>query len=149
MTLTEFLLARIAEDEAAARAAMTVHQRRIKHLGDGKWGAEYYEPLPADEVRRDVVCSIPEGPSSPSSSWSDKPGTAHFERFNPARVLAACAAYRSIVELHWPDHECTAPGDGYAGVFAGDPALGLTPCPTLRTLASIWADAPDYREEWA
>jgi hypothetical protein len=174
MTLTDFLLARIAEDEAAARAAMTVHQRRIKNLGGGKWGAEYFEPLPADTVRRDVVCSIPEGMSSPSSSWSDAPGTAHFKRFDPARVLAQCAAYRRIVELHanWPvlvkrpiefdpafGAERSLPDqvamrvsqqiawltqEEYRTRFGDEPPTA----PMLRALASVYADHPDFDTAW-
>lgn len=58
----------------------------------------------------------------------------------PARVLAEVAAKRRIVQLHvsgeaWCDH-CAGPGD------IDDS------CPTLRALASVYADHPDYRQEW-
>ena len=97
MTITEFLLARIAEDEAAAEA---------KDADRESWGNPYAE-----------------GP------------TIEFEmRFDPARVLAECEAKRRIVEFHLIKHE----REGYAG-FA---------CFTLKALAAVWVDHPDYREEW-
>ena len=114
MTLTEFLLARIAEDEAAANVA---------------------------------------------------------HRESPARVLAECEAKRRIVEFHksWPVLVQTPvtfePVDGtdpghytfratqqiawtteqeYRERFGDEPPAG----PVLRHLAAVYADHPDYREEW-
>lgn len=54
----------------------------------------------------------------------------------PARVLAQVAAMRRIVEWHATGHECT------------HYLLTDEPCPTLRALASVWADHPDYSDEW-
>jgi hypothetical protein len=102
VTLVDFLLARIAEDEAAARDSRALY-----------------------------------GPDS----------SLYINRHNPARVLAECEAKRRIVELHSRDHECTAPGDGYAGVFAADGTMPST-CSTMRALALPFATHPDYREEW-
>jgi hypothetical protein len=62
----------------------------------------------------------------------------HYRRHDPARVLAQCAAYRRIVELH---HEGPA---GSCETCSGE----YLPCSTLRALASIYADAPGFREEW-
>lgn len=96
MTLTEFLLARIAEDEAWATL------RR----GAGDWRA----PI-------------------------------------ARRVLVECEAKRLIAALHQTsgdiaDHCIT-------GVADYLPTPAPYPCPTLRALASVYADHSDYRQEWA
>lgn len=105
MDLSEFLLARIAEDEAGYRDEF------------------YYGYL---DVRE--------------------------------RLLAVCEAHRRIVELHHPSPEydtqacvlCQWDRDCDSPVFApDDDPEWLWPCPTLRALAAIYADHPDYRSEWA
>jgi len=119
MTLTEFLLARIAEDEAVARAAAT---RPIvtTHL--------------ASNIRREVkpdsivvIWRIDEDAQggSPSDRGTFREGQAHFERFDPARVLAECDAKRRIVEL------ISSPGPQ-----------------ALRLLALPYATHEDYLPEW-
>lgn len=102
LILTEFLLARIEEDDAVQRS----------EIG---WG----------------MCEAPE-----EYHWP------------PERVLAECAAKRRIVGLHGPDHEggheCPSEPEGgslVTGFYDGD-------CPTIRAIASVYADHPDYREEW-
>ncbi|GAA1138517.1 DUF6221 family protein [Nocardioides aquiterrae] len=89
MTLTDFLLARIAEDVAGAEAADAV---------PAPWGF-----------------------------WDD------------GRVLAECEAKRRIVGLHGRVDPC----DAHDGA-----TLETVECDTLRALAAVYADHPDYREEW-
>lgn len=57
----------------------------------------------------------------------------------PARVLAECEAKRQIVAAHADDHK-----------FCGDEVIlePGAPCDTLLTLAAVYADHPDYRDEW-
>jgi inosine/xanthosine triphosphate pyrophosphatase family protein len=81
--ITEFLEARIADDEGLATEALPGEP--------SVWGAR---------------------------GWYD-----------PARVLAECAAKRAIIEL-------TANCDGY------------TQEAMRRTLAAAYSDHPDYRQEW-
>jgi hypothetical protein len=93
--LTEFLLARIPEDEAGAREA----QALANIYTDPQW-----HWLVAHNG---------------GSRWQQ---TSH----DPARVLAECEAKRRIVEwcsdfMQWPP---------------------------LYALAAVYADHPDYREEW-
>ena len=59
----------------------------------------------------------------------------------PERVLREVKAKRRIVELHDTVHECVWPG-GQAGMDA-------VACPTLRHIAAVYADHPDYDPEWA
>jgi hypothetical protein len=105
-TLAKFLLARLAEDEAAQSAA------------DG-WHPTAWHRADCD-----------------SNSYS----VGRCDCDIPARVLAECEAKRRIVELHSGDSDDMC--QSYAGNYVYEP------CPTLRALASVHADHPDYREEW-
>lgn len=171
LTLADFLLQRLAEDEAAARAATP-----------GPWfsdtvystvtAAPYMSARAAydadhwDGVDRFVV------PESMDSAVSDV-NLAHIARHDPARVLAECESKRAIVELHeqWPVLVGTEPTfdaeEGgsdlnqvtlrmskqfawatereYRARFGTEPPTA----PMLRALAKPYADHPDFREEWA
>ena len=91
MTLAEFLLARIAEDEAAVRAT-----GYFTGKGEEWWGEDWY-----------AACG--------------REITAHLVRWEPPRVLAECEAQRRLVEsaTYWqglggaPDSH----GDGRATGF--------------------------------
>ena len=125
--LSAFLLARIAEDEAAARAAGP---------DGGEWSSRHPE-LPECHTYGEFGWSV-SGPDveTEDSEWG-KAVADHFARHDPARVLAACAADRAIVELHQHDGiKCQECG-------AWDPN-----CPTLRALASIWVGHAEYDTEW-
>lgn len=118
MTATEYLLARIVEDEAGASSHHRVLCMRTACDGEGCiWGADEQE-----EMERQRVC------------------TCGY----PARVLAGCEANRRIVELHSDNNgSCSTCTDSdYAGLVDDD-----WPCDTLRALASIWADRPDFPAE--
>jgi len=134
VTLADFLLARIADDEAAAAHAKEA-------LG-----------------------------------WTDSTSVqiAGREFYDPARVLAECEAKRRIVEANSgsvrakrdaPKHTVRFDGDGRTIEMEGlllslrlSPeqseafmATWYEPVPpnaTLCALASVYADHPDYREEW-
>lgn len=106
VTLTDFLLARIAEDEEMAEA---VHR--------GRWNSRV--------------------------ALLDPDLYGHVIRQHPDRILAECEAKRGIVALHDDllkrelDHrDQSAFG---ADLMHGD---------VLRALAAVYADHPDYREEW-
>ncbi len=58
----------------------------------------------------------------------------------PARVLAECEAKRRIVQD-------IGNALTYRCVPGGPPASGELPLP-LRALSAVYADHPDYREEW-
>ena len=62
------------------------------------------------------------------------------------RMLAECAAKRAIVEEH------ANLGDMCRKCMHQTPYLEMSadmhPCPTLRALASVYADRPGWREEW-
>jgi len=84
VTLTEFLLARIAEDESVARNSAL-------HFDDGR-RANWLEAASGVLDTGDELWTL-----------GDSAISRHAERFDPARVLAECEAKRRIVELVRPD----------------------------------------------
>jgi hypothetical protein len=106
LTLTDFLLARIEEDEADANLVRS----SIVYI-EGEVAAE-------DAATR----------------LSD-----------PARVLAQCKAHRAIVEEYVKEQWVVEQGHRTEWTEGGQ-AARLT---TLHALASIYADHPSFRQEWA
>jgi hypothetical protein len=156
VTLVEFLLARLAEDEEMARSAP-----------GPRWVAKYRQkPEPPFAVERYAIASPVEfmgqelGAQTVAFTEDDtaesKALVYHAVRWGPARVLAECAVKRRLIEEHgegqpWSPARnpgrcrvCTAIGpDGGAARFRA-------PCPTLRLLALPYADHPDYDHgSWA
>lgn len=132
--LTAFVKARLDEDEAAAKA--NIGPGETDGLGDTEGG----------------------GPCWPDYQTFDGPAidaaSDYLNRFRPLRMLREVTAKRAILVQHETRtkgeghdgqprcHVCTAVAYGHAMRFAA-------PCPTLRHLAAIWSDHPDYRAEWA
>lgn len=156
MTLTEFLMARIAEDEKLARNA--IQARYVEYETSPEWVYDG-NPSGAFAARRkgseDLAASVLIGQAS---SWDDSAqGGGRFARhWDPARVLAECEAKRCIVELHFtangtsPDgppccNRCTEWDDYPYRVVAGDDPW---PCVTLKLLALPYASHPDYDPLW-
>jgi len=123
MTLTEFLLARIAEDWADARDAYYEGQR---------WVPEEEAVVAAD---RDL---------DPVLYLDRKRDATHAANWSPARVLAECEARRRIVELE--PTETPDDLDGFTREWELGQAAALGS--VLSLLALPYADHPDYREEW-
>ena len=119
MTITEFLEARISEDEEVARAAS--HQK-VAGPFHGNW---HHDSLHLSSMER--VDAI------------------HVARHDPARVLAECAAKRAIIALH--DYEWMGPDDAAGKGCEHD--YEDWPCPTIRAIAAVYAHHPDYKQEWA
>ena len=134
MTLTEFLLERIAEDEQAAYFA-----------GGGVWTVEYDNPLALPMVKMPRL-----GPLSRFGktayyevNGSDDSQTFHIGRHHPARILAECEAKRQIVLGH--------PRLRLRGKHEQDPEWVRAYEESLRSLlllASVYADHPDYDQAW-
>lgn len=167
--LTEFILSRIAEDEAVAEECAKLFPSPWE-IADRGWRVRIYSanvPLsedvgePGDER---TPCVIEVEPTYAHDGWLSG-NVEHIARHDPARVLAQCAALRTVVAEHAlydPEHAMNEaewwgndkPLDsrqqacsrcGYPREFAAP-----YPCPTLRALATIWRDHEDYRpEEWA
>jgi hypothetical protein len=138
ITLSEFLMARVAEDEAAANA--------VKDIGPKSWSVNVVpEPLGFD-------VSIP--------VTTDKARTTLAHHFDSARILAGCDATRLIMAIHCayvplgdptysPDWLST---DWCVGCRYNSYEEIITEhiddCPVLRALALPFASHPDFRDEW-
>lgn len=127
MTLVEFLLARIAEDDETARRA----------------------PVAPWTVDPDGCCVRHSGHDAARDVAEMSDAAEHIARWDPARVLAECEAKRRIIELAdeatgldmQVDSEFrVAIRDETAQPYVGDSIL--------RALALPYAVHPDYREEW-
>jgi hypothetical protein len=137
LTLTGFLLARIAEDEAAARAATS-----------GPWRYDHSE-------NRWSLGGSGEDAGIAHASWEGGDGTGadltHIARHDPARVLAEVEAKLRIVEntiaaarvaSESPPEEQISASDGpMVAYWRGQDWV-------CKTLAAVYADHPDYRDEW-
>lgn len=119
MNITDFLLARIAERERAAR----------------EWDAAYNNPGPAPEYHyRTMRRHRDEWPTL----WRS------LDTFTPARVLAECEAKRRIV-TQATDHVRDEPLMTRRRVHPGLTPWAYV----LRTLAQPYADHPDFDPAWA
>lgn len=131
VTLTEFLLARIAEDEAKARAA----GGQVWASLNRSWDSPDVRDIAAMSGQTERLFAVP-------MDYDE-----HVARHDPARVLAECEAKRRILELH-PEspryiYEQTMADPEPTEVYAG------TDVPhELLWLALPYADHPDYDESW-
>ena len=123
MTLSEFLEARIAEDEAVAGT--------VADGGSGQWQSwnRSWDPEPVRDIATDGkrIASV--------HTTLDE----FMCRHDPARVLAECEAKRRIVE------RCTGAVAGTVWEHSDTPVLARA---TLSDLGLSYADHPDYRQEW-
>lgn len=138
LPITDFLLARYAEDEAVAREAMTEIDR-----------ARYLATVDVEALRNSSRLSI-------GDRMDEVVAT-------PGRVLADIDAKRRILARHqeyvgpvvagrgeimsYGCNECVA--DGWADAESHEESCAPWPCPTIRALATVYADHPDYQPEWS
>jgi len=122
LTITEFLEARIAEDEAAAK--LTLDPGNMHPYGDTR--------IPAIK---------PEEWGGLVQNYLGGPMGDYCARNNPSRVLAECAASRKIVQY----------GAGLridrtrdAETYAQHRSVHWI----MKQMARVYIDHPDYREEW-
>lgn len=152
MTIIDFVLARIAEREAAAREATPAPWVAV--------GTRFYPPDSGDIMLTGYVdaWAIPGTVVEPSIEGAD---AQHIALSDPAYVLADCNAKRRIVELHpiyrgprllavdrsGVDFACER---CHATSSIDDESVieALGACDTLRALASIHADHPDFNPAW-
>lgn len=155
MTLIEFLLARIAEDEAVALAANgprwghgdgNVSTGGLYSLAPGEddgWSIAWFElgTANADARGRRVL------PRWATMERRAHENSVHAARHDPARVLAECAAKRRIVEhaQDWAETLHEVPS-GWTEETAT--AYRMAMDWTLRVLAQPYHDHPAFNQEW-
>lgn len=127
MNLVEFLRARLAEDEEAARAAT-----------EGPWFADHPEPKHWGDdpesallVRGKVLCIL-------DNQYGGPLNVDHIVRHDPTRVLAEIVAKRKIIDLY--EIASTAPELDRDAWLVMKEAVAL--------LAVPFAAHPDYNERW-
>lgn len=143
VTLTDFLLARIGEDEAVARAAEhsdgpeTFHWELAggrHHRFDNGLGEDYYA----------VRCGTWDRILVARDEVGGVPLSRHIARHDPARVLADCEARRRIVSMCSPTL-----GDELRAALSGDwDEAAWLARNILAALALPYADHPDYNPDW-
>lgn len=141
MSIVEFLLARIAEDEAVARAAIGTAAFSEQ---TGRWKAV---EVPDDYGARPYVMAVSASGActqvaNMEAAWERDERTAHIARHDPARVLAECEAKTRIVD-GWSEAKEYAEDGDLSGKIAETAYYDA-----LRSLALPHADHPDYRPEW-
>ena len=101
MEITEFVLARIAEDEEAARdAALSAGGIGYgeERISNGKtWDRRYHE------VVRPVTDVTDRRTIADCNGFAGLSIAPHIARWDPARVLAECGAKRLVIEAAWND----------------------------------------------
>ena len=150
--IVEFLRARLDEDEAAARAASPGGwtYNGVDSVSGGMFydetrtiGTVYYEQ-PDDHDGRIVRHLL--------TDEADANG-AHIARHDPARVLREVEAKRAILDALADAEQAVSGYDNgnpdnppsYWQEWGNRHALALT----VEHLAAVYADHPDYRQEWA
>jgi hypothetical protein len=139
--LVAFLRARLDDDERVACAATEGDGWQTQRPLSGRWtpGDGVPGSGSVEDETGDIVV-YDEG--SPSEAQA-----AHIARHDPARVLREVEAKRRIVDLHAGPHECST-YDHRGDVDACTWVIEPEECSTLRLLASVYDQHPDYREEW-
>jgi len=150
--LTDFLMARIAEDEALAREVKTADF-------PSPWTCDVYAPSVTD----DAFLRDADGGAIFESEWSatsDRRVVAHIARHDPTRVLAECEAKRRIVALFEEERERRDiynrdydsgeydfnENDLRARLASNAHCRGLEEA--MLALALPYANHPDYDEAW-
>ena len=125
-TIADFILARVADDEAVAMAAL--REAAYTHFGDT--AAESLLGLATSEGADDVAVQ-------------------HFRRHDPARVLAECKATRAIVESHasFKADAGNVERSALDRLVSGGAAAGADTI--LSALAAVYVGHEDYRDEWS
>lgn len=147
MMITEFLLARIVEDEVAARdAALSAGDRGFgdERVDSGKEWVESYHEV----ARRRVLPDQDKKVIADCGSFVGLSIAPHVSRHDPARVLAECEAKRRIVaevekcRSMIPAH-VLGDGDEHEAVI-----VDWCEATVLPLLARVYAVHPDYDQAW-
>lgn len=130
MTITEFLEARIAEDEEVAMDAVDGDDDDgVWHVGPSFGGG-------SEQVKGKGILIYGEGGHTEDQA-------AHIAAWDPARVLAECAAKRWVLDTL----QGYEPGSEWHGEEdmgrRGNNAAGA-----VRKMAAVYSDHPDYDKDW-
>lgn len=125
-TITEFLNARLNEDEQAARYAFAAHN-------DAQ--PDWYE------IRSGAVNL---GDHEDELLTFDAGISRHIVRHDPARVLREVAAKRAVLSAH-----ANLADNPHRHTNPRVHAQWVTMIQVVQHMAAVYADHPDYQQEWA
>lgn len=153
LTITEFIAARLDEEQALAESAIDVLSGEWVAEGGSSFDDDITVRTAETRDRIDVVLAGRDG----GGGVVDRPTADHIAAQDPARTLRRVAALRRMAAWHPPtDRNGTQECDGCAedchsrsGLACPVPVCQPWPCDDLRALAEIWSDHPDYRPEWS
>ena len=131
MTITEFLLARIEEDQVEAE----IHAG-AEYYVDGAWPADLAARVLAECAAKRAILEL-HRPTVENVEWfDDATGTGK---------APVCPSCRPEDPTDWN------PPIGMAGVRPDGfvPHYTLAPCLTFRSLAAVYKDHADYEQGWA
>lgn len=133
--LVEFLRARLAEDEQVAKDATPGPW--WDDTPEGAWGES---PDAVVAAGTGMVAKLP---------VSERGGlnALHIERHDPARVLAEVEAKRKLIERY--ERAVRVGGSSPSDFMRGqDDGYEQACLDAIRDAAEVYADHPDYRDEW-
>lgn len=151
MTIKEFVEARIAEDEAISRAASRQSAEWRVYEGCVR-GGPFYEGDPEGGYPAGGETTIVAYDGTPFEVEAQQ--SRHIARHDPARVLRQAGVLRALVAGHdrdeWFefDDETTGSCKACSNYCPECRSLVRWPCNTLRMVAGIWHNHPDYQPEY-
>ncbi len=145
MTIVEFLEARLAEDEAAAREAITpdrpgTHWEWESTADDDDPESPRWLRTVEEFPTTSGVGDLPGFPLGYDRKAEPSPAMDHIARHDPARIRREVAAKRALVASH---------DIGRDPCEAHDAMYESVPCDVILHLASAYSNHPDYQQEWA
>lgn len=130
--LVAFLRARLDDDERVARAVGF----ECIETGEYMWNSKY------------LLLQGGVGGESKATAELDGDLAIHIARQDPARTLREVEAKRQLADLHHEVEDPQEMQDYCAECDLGRDRYPYYPCTTLRLLAAVYADHPDYLPEW-
>jgi len=133
--LIAFLKARLDEDERAAVAAAKFGEAGF--TGRPQWINQYGMVTDAEDHDWAIV-------DLNGMAIGGEPVYVQIARHDPARTLREVEAKRAILGRHEP-----AGKEPVSCLWCSeDEFLYRWPCPDVLSIAAIYSDHPDYRQEW-
>jgi hypothetical protein len=118
VTLTEFLNARLDDDEAGVRMMMATEAR--DHMTNRFYGSNLAERMLREVAAKRAILALHE----PVPFWGNNPPSrAQQTRDNVRAWYCECQCLDGVIEGEWP-------------------------CGTVRALVSVYSDHEDFNEEW-
>lgn len=158
MNITDFITARLDDDEKIALAAIECNRSDYREPGvwtfdDGKERAEQESQRRFGGRIKVAIHSTVRGMRNYIDHSGNphlyNPEMEHIARHDPARVLREVQAKRAILALHTAtDGGSACEGCGTVGVCDDWVTDDVNDCPMLHALANVYADHPDFVAEW-